>query len=345
MMGPWLIYGAMALGATMVMYEGSPDTPTTDRLWQMIERHKVTIFGLSPTLVRSLMNAPSEGPAGYDLSSLRMVGATGELWDEQSWQWCFDNVCRGEIPLLNYCGGTELSGGILCGNLLTPLRPRSFAGPLPGIFADVVDETGASVRGQVGELVLRGPNPGMTRGFWRDEQRYLDTYWSRFEGIWVHGDFAYVDAVDGLWYVLGRSDDTIKVAGKRIGPGEVETILTSHPSVAAAAAIGMPDDVKGSRLVCFVVARSGASTDGLAEQLSTLIADALGKPLRPSAIEIVADLPRTRNGKIVRRALRAAYAGSDVADASSIENVDALALIRQLPAARAASGTSAPDTP
>ncbi|MEI7780147.1 MAG: AMP-binding protein, partial [Actinomycetes bacterium] len=328
MMGAWLIYGTLTVGATMVMYEGSPDTPTADRMWQLIEKHQVTVFGLSPTMVRSLMTADTVGPTGYDLSSLRVVGATGELWDTQSWRWCFENVCGGKIPLLNYCGGTELAGGILCGNVLTPLRPRSFASPLPGMYADVVDESGKNVRGQVGELVLRGPNPGMTRGFWRDEDRYLDTYWSRFPNVWLHGDWAYVDPQDGLWYVLGRSDDTIKVAGKRVGPGEVETLLNSHPGVMYSAVVGAPDAVKGERLVCFIVARDpGQPTAALESELSDIIAASLGKPLRPSAIETVTELPRTRNSKIVRRAIRMAYLGQPIADTSAIENPESLEAI------------------
>jgi acetyl-CoA synthetase len=328
MMGPWLIYGSLILGATMVMYEGSPDTPTADRLWQIVDRHQVSIFGLSPTLVRSLMNAPSAGPGGHDLSSLRVVGATGELWDWDSWTWCFEHVCRETIPLLNYCGGTELAGGILCGNVVTPLRPLSFAGPIPGMFADVVDATGTSVVGEVGELVLRGPNPGMTRGFWKDRERYLESYWSRFPGVWVHGDWAYVDADDHLWYVLGRSDDTIKVAGKRVGPGEVESLLNSDPAVAASAAVGVSDTLKGERLVCFVVLRQPeAGATPVAAALADRVAAALGKPMRPSAVEVVADLPRTRNAKIVRKAIRLAYSGEPIADLSAIENPESLVAI------------------
>ncbi len=337
MMGPWLIYGSLILGATMVMYEGSPDTPNADRLWQIIDRHQVSIFGLSPTLVRSLMNARSAGPDGHDLSSLRVVGATGELWDLDSWTWCFEHVCREAIPLLNYCGGTELAGGILFGNVATPLRPLSFAGPIPGMFADVVDAAGASVLGEVGELVLRGPNPGMTRGFWKDRERYLESYWSRFPGVWVHGDWAFIDADDHLWYVLGRSDDTIKVAGKRVGPGEVESLLNSHPAVAASAAVGVSDALKGERLVCFVVLREPpADASSIASALADRVAAALGKPMRPSAIEVVADLPRTRNAKIVRKAIRLAFSGQPIADLSAIENPESLAAIAS--AGRKASG-------
>jgi acetyl-CoA synthetase len=328
MMGPWLIFGSLVLGATMVLYEGTPDYPAADRLWRMVADHKVTVLGVSPTLVRGLMTHGDEVPAHHDLSSLRILGGTGEPWNPEPFQWFFKNIGGGRIPIINYTGGTEISGGILCGNVITHLRPCAFAGPLPGIAADVVDAEGRSVRGEVGELVIRNPWPGMTRGFWGDRQRYLDTYWSRFEGVWVHGDWAYVDPEDGLWYVLGRSDDTIKVAGKRLGPAEVESVLVGHPWVAEAAAIGVPDELKGEALVCFVILRANRqASDQLAAELSDLVATALGKPLRPKAVHFVGDLPRTRNAKILRRVVKSVYIGSDPGDLSSLENPSALAAI------------------
>jgi acetyl-CoA synthetase len=328
MMGPWLIFGSLILGATMVLYEGTPDFPAADRLWRMVADHKVTVLGVSPTLVRGLMTHGDEVPAHHDLSSLRILGGTGEPWNPEPFQWFFKNIGAGRIPVINYTGGTEISGGILCGNVITHLRPCAFAGPLPGIAADVVDAEGRSVRGEVGELVIRNPWPGMTRGFWGDRQRYLDTYWSRFEGVWVHGDWAYVDPEDGLWYVLGRSDDTIKVAGKRLGPAEVESVLVSHPWVAESAAIGVPDELKGEVLVCFVVLRANRqASDQLAAELSDLVATALGKPLRPKAVHFVGDLPRTRNAKILRRVVKSVYIGQDPGDLSSLENPSALAAI------------------
>ena len=328
MMGPWLIFGSLILGATMVLYEGTPDYPAADRLWRMVADHKVTVLGVSPTLVRGLMTHGDEVPAHHDLSSLRILGGTGEPWNPEPFQWFFKNIGGGRIPVINYTGGTEISGGILCGNVITHLRPCAFAGPVPGIAADVVDAEGRSVRGEVGELVIRNPWPGMTRGFWGDRQRYLDTYWSRFEGVWVHGDWAYVDPEDGLWYVLGRSDDTIKVAGKRLGPAEVESVLVGHPWVAESAAIGVPDELKGEALVCFVVLRANRqASDQLAAELSDLVATALGKPLRPKAIHFVGDLPRTRNAKILRRVVKSVYIGQDPGDLSSLENPSALAAI------------------
>ena len=328
MMGPWLIFGSLLLGATMVLYEGTPDYPAADRLWRMVADHQVTVLGVSPTLVRGLMTHGDEVPAHHDLTSLRILGGTGEPWNPDPFHWFFKNIGGGRIPVINYTGGTEISGGILCGNVITRLRPCSFAGPVPGIAADVVDPEGNSVRGEVGELVIRNPWPGMTRGFWGDRQRYIDTYWSRFEGVWVHGDWAYVDPEDGLWYVLGRSDDTIKVAGKRLGPAEVESVLVGHPSVAEAAAIGVPDELKGEALVCFVILRPNRqASDELAAELQDLVATALGKPLRPKAVHFVVDLPRTRNAKILRRVVKSVYIGTDPGDLSSLENPSALAAI------------------
>jgi acetyl-CoA synthetase len=327
MMGPWLIMGSLLLGGTMVLYEGTPDTPAPDRLWRMVEDHKVTILGVSPTLVRGLMAHGDELPLRHDLKSLRILGGTGEPWNPEPFHWYFAKVGGGRLPVINYSGGTEIAGGIICGNPLTPLRPCSFAGPIPGMAADVIGENGQSVHEQVGELVIRGPWPGMTRGFWNDRQRYLDTYWSRFPGVWLHGDWAYV-AEDGLWYVLGRSDDTIKVAGKRLGPAEVESVLVADPAVGEAAAIGVPDELKGEAVVCFVVLRAGCEAGPeLAENLKDAVAAALGKPLRPKAVNFVSDIPKTRNAKLLRRVVRAVYLGQEPGDLSSLENPAAIEAI------------------
>jgi acetyl-CoA synthetase len=324
MMGPWLIFGSLLHGATMLLYEGTPDTPAADRLWRMVTDHRVTVMGVSPTLIRGLMGAGSELPRRHDLSSLRILGGTGEPWNPEPFMWSFREVGGGKIPVINYTGGTEISGGILCGNVLSHLRPCSFAGPLPGMAADVLDEQGRSVRGQVGELAIRQPWPGMTRGFWGGPERYLEAYWSRFPDLWVHGDWAYV-AEDGLWYVLGRSDDTIKVAGKRLGPAEVESVLVEHSAVAEAAAVGVPDELKGESVVCFVVLRAGeVGSAALSEELKERVAAALGKPLRPLAVKFVAELPKTRNAKILRRVVKAVYLGQDPGDLSSLENPAAL---------------------
>jgi acetyl-CoA synthetase len=233
------------------------------------------------------------------------------------------------LPIINYSGGTEIGGGIVMGNVLTPLKPCAFAGPVPGMAADVVDNNGAPVRNQVGELVIRQPWIGMTRGFWNDPQRYLETYWNRLPNTWVHGDWAAIDE-DGLWYILGRSDDTIKVAGKRVGPAEIESVLVSHPSVSEAAAIAVPDPLKGEAVVCFCVLKRGADAgDDLAEELKEKVARDLGKPLRPAAVEFVGDLPKTRNAKIMRRVIRATYLGEDPGDLSALENPQSVQDLRR----------------
>jgi len=330
MMGPWLVFGTLLLGATMLLYDGAPDYPGPNRLWSLVERHRVTALGLSPTLVRSLLRH-GDGPArAHDLSSLRKFSSTGEPWNPDPWLWLFHVVGGGRLPILNYSGGTEISGGILMSNLLTPLKPCSFSGPLPGMAVDVVDERGNPVRGQVGELVIRQPWIGMTRGFWKDPQRYLETYWSRFSDVWVHGDWAAIDA-DGLWYILGRSDDTIKIAGKRLGPAEVESILVAHPSVSEAAAIGVPDEIKGESSVCFCVLKPGHAPDeALAQSLKQQVATALGKALAPRDVKFVNDLPKTRNAKVMRRVIRAAFLGQDVGDISSLENLAAVDEVRRV---------------
>nr|HID12303.1 AMP-dependent synthetase [Anaerolineae bacterium] len=329
MMGPWEVLGATLLGATMLFYDGAPDYPGPDRVWSLVERHGVSVLGVSPTLVRALMPYGDEPVRSHDLSSLRVTGATGEVWNPDPWMWFFETVCDRRVPIINYSGGTECSGGIVMGNVITPLKPCAFSGPVPGMAADVVDEEGRSVRGQVGELVVRGPWIGMTRGFWKDPERYIETYWSRFPDVWVHGDWALVDE-DGLWYILGRSDDTIKVASKRLGPAEVESVLVSHPAVAEAAAIGVPHPVKGQAVVCFCVLQPGhAPGDPLAEALKGVVAQALGRPLQPQDVRFVSDLPKTRNAKVMRRVIRAAYLGEDPGDLSALVNPEIVEEIRQ----------------
>jgi acetyl-CoA synthetase len=324
MMGPWLVFGSLLLGATMVLYDGAPDFPGPDRLWALVEDHRINQLGVSPTLIRSLLQLGEAPVRAHDLSSLRCFASTGEPWNPEPWRWLFDVVGRGRIPIVNYSGGTEISGGIVMGNPLLPLKPCAFSGPCPGIAAAVLDEAGQSVVGQVGELVIRAPWIGMTRGFWKDSARYLDTYWSRWPDTWVHGDFAAVDS-DGLWYILGRSDDTIKIAGKRLGPAEVESVLVAHPAVVEAAAIGVPHEVKGSELVVFCVLKAGVEpSEALRAELKQAIVAAMGKPLAPKVLRFVSDLPKTRNAKVMRRMVRSAYLGLPAGDTSSLVNPEAV---------------------
>lgn len=328
MMGPWEIIGCLLLGGRMLLYDGAIDYPAPDRLWQLVERHRASVLGISPTAIRALMRTGEEWVRKHDLSSLRILGSTGEPWNPEPWFWYFRNVGGGRCPIINYSGGTEISGGIVGCSPIQPLKPCSFASPIPGMDADVVDGQGRSVRGEVGELVIRKPWPGMTRGFWKDPQKYLDTYWSRFPGVWVHGDWVSVDK-DGMWFIHGRSDDTIKVSGKRVGPAEVESALVSHPSVSEAAAIGVPHDLKGEEVVCFVVLQIGSfPSDPLREELKDHVTGRLGKALRPEEVKFIDELPKTRNAKIMRRVLRGRYLGaSDLGDLSSMENPAALEAI------------------
>ena len=328
MMGPWLVFSALTVGCTLVTYDGAPDFPGADRTWAIAARHGVTSLGVSPTLIRSLLAHGDAPVRRHDISKLRKFASTGEPWNPEPWKWLFNVVGEGRRPIINYSGGTEIAGGILMSNVLQPMKPCSFAGPLPGMDVDVVDDTGRPVRGQVGELVIRKPWIGQTRGFWNDRQRYLEAYWSKLPGLWVHGDFAAVDD-DGQWYILGRSDDTLKVAGKRIGPAEVESILVSHPQVKEAAVIGVPDEIKGQAIVCFVVTRQAEDeSPALCEALRALVAAEQGKPVTPKEIRFVRDLPKTRNAKVMRRVIRAAYLGIDPGDLSSLENPAAVEVIR-----------------
>lgn len=325
MMGPWAIMGTLILGGTLFLYDGTPDFPEPDRVWQLVERHGITVLGISPTVIRALMPLGTEWVTNHNLTSLRVLGGSGEPWNPGPWVWYFQEVGGGRCPIINYSGGTETSGGILGCSTILPLRPTSFSTPVPGMAADVMDDNGQSVVGQVGELVVRQPWVGMTHGFWKDRQRYLETYWSRFPGVWTHGDWALVDP-DGFWYILGRSDDTLKIAGKRVGPAEVESAAVSHPAVKEAAAIGVPDEVKGESVTVFVILRDGqVASDEVREGIRQTVGAHLGKALLPKEVLFCRDLPRTRNAKILRRVIRAKYLGKeDLGDLSSLENPAAI---------------------
>ena len=334
MMGPWSISGSLLLGARLVLFEGTPDFPGPDRLWSIVARHRVTHLGLSPTAVRALIPHGTDPVRAHDRSSLRVLGSTGEPWNPDPWWWFFREVGDGRCPIVNYSGGTEVSGGIVSGNLLTPVKPTSFAGPNVGVAADVIDAAGRPVRGEVGELAIRQPLPGMTRGFWNDPERYLEAYWSKVPGVWVHGDWALVDP-DGYWYIQGRSDDTLKVAGKRVGPAEVESAAVAHPAVVEAAAIGIPHAVKGESIAVFCVLRPGEPGGPEARAaISAEVVRELGKALKPDAVELVPALPKTRSGKVMRRVIRAAYLGLDPGDISALDDPSLLEAIRSLGVAR-----------
>lgn len=325
MMGPWAIAGGLIAGAAIVLFEGTPDYPEPDRLWEVVERHEATILGISPTVVRALMGRGDDWVERHAMPSLTTLGSTGEPWNPGPWLWTFEKVGKGRCPIVNYSGGTEISGGIVASTTIHPQKPCSFNGPVPGVPADVVDDEGRSLRGEVGELAIRGPWVGMTSGFWHDRQRYEETYWTRIPGIWIHGDWAIIDD-DGFWYILGRSDDTLKVAGKRIGPAEIESAAVAHPLVQEAAAIGVPHEIKGEAIVVFVILKPGAvESDALRQEIRETVARHVGKPLQPERVLFVDDLPKTRNAKIMRRVIRGRYLGrEDLGDLSSLENAAAV---------------------
>ena len=327
-MGPWEIVGALANGGTVVLFEGAPDYPGPDRLWDLVERHRVSILGVSPTLIRALLRHGDDPVRAHDLSTLRILGSTGEPWNEDPWRWYFEVVGGGRCPVINISGGTEVGACFLSPHVTQALSPCSLGGPSLGMAVDVYDAEGRSVRGEVGELVCTKPWPGMTRGVWGDPDRYLETYWSTYPGVWRHGDWASVSD-DGQWFLHGRSDDTLNVAGKRVGPAEVETVLVSHPSVVEAAVIGVPDDVKGESLACYVVLAPEATPgDELRAALADLVAERMGKAFKPKAVRFTTALPKTRSAKVMRRAIRAVATGEDAGDMSSLEDpasLDAIA--------------------
>ena len=327
-MGPWEVVGTLANGATLALYEGAPDHPTPARLWEYLERQQVTVLGISPTLIRALM-PHGDGPVkAADLSRLRILGSTGEPWNADPWQWYFEVVGGGRCPVINISGGTEVGACFLSPHPVEPLKPMSLGGPALGMAVDVFDDAGRPVRDEVGELVCTKPWPGMTRGLYKDPERYLETYWSMFPGVWRHGDWASIDA-DGDWFLHGRSDDTIKVAGKRLGPAEVESVLVSHPAVVEAAAVGIPDDVKGEALWCFVVVGAGVTADdALRDELAALVAEQVGKAFKPSAVRFTDALPKTRNAKVLRRAIRSVVTGADAGDLSALEDPATVEAVR-----------------
>ncbi len=329
LMGPMLITGTLLLGGTVVLFEGTPDYPKPDRLWALCARHRVTHLGISPTVVRALMPHGADWIAPHDLSALRIIGSTGEPWNPEPYRWLFDNVGKGRLPIINYTGGTEISGGILACFPISPIKPCSFNGPIPGMAADCFGDDGTPVRGEVGELVVTRPWPGMTHGFWKDPDRYLETYWSRWKDVWVHGDWAYVDE-DGYWFIHGRSDDTLKIAGKRVGPAEIESVLVGHPAVSEAAAVGVPHEVKGESVVCFCVLRPAVQPgDALRAELIERVTQHMGKALRPERLLFARELPKTRSAKIMRRVIRATYLGKDPGDLSSLDNPGGLTAIAE----------------
>ncbi|MEF8818355.1 MAG: AMP-binding protein [Haloferacaceae archaeon] len=330
MMGPWTLIGNHTFGGTVFMYEGAPDHPGPDRFFEMIDRHGITQFGVSPTAVRALMRH-GDVTEGHDLSSLRLLGSTGEPWDEESWHWFYEHVGGGECPIINISGGTEICGCFLMPMPDQPLKPTSLGGPGLGMDIDIVNARGESVAdsGEQGYLVARDSCPSMTKSLWAGDERYLEEYWSTFEDTWNHGDWAQKDE-DGFWFLHGRADDALNVAGRKVGPAEVEGALTAHDAVNQAAAVGVPDETTGTAIATFVVLERGYEPSGdLRDELRAAVGEELGKPFRPRDVRFVPDLPRTQSGKVVRRVIEGVHAGEDLGDLSSIENPEAIDAVRE----------------
>ena len=324
MMGPWEIIGVHHFGGTLLIFEGAPNYPDPDRLWDMVERHNITIFGISPTAIRLLMRSGEEWVNKHDLSGLRILGSTGEPWDSESYMWYFDKIGGGRCPIINISGGTEIIGCFLSPLPITSLKPCTLRGPGLGMDVDVFNEEGEPLRGEVGYLVCKKPAPSMTKGFLKDPDRYIETYFSKWEGVWYHGDWAIVDE-DGFWSLQGRADDTLKVSGRRVGPAEIEATLIKHPAVSESAAIGVPHEIKGEDIVCFVILNSGYTPgEELRGELKEHVVECMGKTLRPADIKFVSALPKTRSAKIVRGVIKRKFLGRDIGDVASVENPDAI---------------------
>jgi len=333
MMGPWTLMGTHAHGGTMVMYEGAPDHPDPDRFWQMIDDHGITQFGISPTAIRALRKRGDEWIEDYDLSSLRLLGSTGEPWDPESWLWFHEEVGGGDTPIINISGGTEIMGCFLMPMPITPLKPCTLGGPGLGMDIDIVDRNGDSIADthERGFLVARDSCPSMTKSLWSGDDRYLKEYWSSWENLWDHGDWAQKDE-DGFWFLHGRADDALNVAGRKVGPAEVEGAAMEHESVNQAAAVGVPDDTTGTAVVLYTVLEEGETeSDDLREAIRDTVGEELGKPFRPREVLFVDAFPKTQSGKIIRRAIEAIYNDEDLGDMSSIENP---AVLDEIEAAR-----------
>jgi acetyl-CoA synthetase len=325
--GSLILCSALMRGATLVCYDGAPDFPAWNRMAGLIERHRITHYGASPTLIRSLAANMPASVAG-DFGTLRLLVTAGEGIDPEHFLWYQRHFGGNRCPVINYTGGTEVSGALLSNVPVLPIVPAAFNAISPGVQVDVLDDVGGAVHDQIGELAVLAPFVGMTRAFWQDRARYLETYWSRYPGVWVHGDLA-LRRSDGVFFLRGRSDDTLKIAGKRLGSAEVEEVLLELPGVAEAASIGVEDAMKGQKLVVFLVLNGDAPPD-LATAAVARVEQRLGRAFRPAAVHLVAELPKTRSQKIMRRVIRNLYTGQPPGDLSSLDNPAALEPLKAL---------------
>jgi len=324
----WNVYGLLIMGASAVIYDGALDFPTIDRIWKMLSDYQATIFGISPTAVRLFKKNNVEPLKSYSLDKIKNIPTTGEPLDEDSWRWLFEKVGNKKIPIMNLSGGTEIGGAMLSVLPGMKLKPSTVGIPVPGMNLDVFDDAGNSVQKQNGYLVIKSPWPAMTRGLLNDDERYLETYWSRFENVWFHGDYVFVDE-DNLWYMRGRTDDVINISGHRMSTAEIEHAVISHKKISDAASIAIPDDITGEAIVVFFVTDNKLEI-GLESEISNYISEKIGKVARPKLVFQLSDLPKTRTGKIMRRLLKSKLLGKDLGDLSSLENPKVLDEIPKL---------------
>ncbi|MBS3922239.1 MAG: AMP-binding protein [Nitrosarchaeum sp.] len=324
----WNVYGLLIRGSSGILYDGSLNYPNFERIWDMLYQHNATIFGISPTAVRLFKKNNIEPLKFHSFSKIKNIPTTGEPLDEDSWWWLFEKVGNRKIPIMNLSGGTEIGGAMLSVFPGMKLKPSTVGIPCPGMNLDVFDDDGKSVRQKNGYLVIKSPWPAMTRGLLNDDDRYLQTYWSRFENVWFHGDYVFVD-MDGLWYMQGRTDDVINVSGHRLSTAEIEQVVLLHNKISDAASVAIPDEITGEAIVVFIVS-DNISKIGLELEISNYIAKKIGKIARPKFVYVISDLPKTRTGKIMRRLLKAKLLGIPLGDLSSIENPLVLNEIQQL---------------
>lgn len=322
----WNVYGLLTMGACAIIYDGAVDWPTPARLFDIIQRYGVTIFGISPTAVR-LYRKYGVDPGRYDTSKIRLIPTTGEPIDDESWWWLYEKIGLRRVPIMNLAGGTEIGGAMLSVLPGMKLKPTTVGMPCPGFDLDAVDEDQKPVRSKKGFLVVKSPWPSMTRGLLNDNHRYIETYWSRFKDVWFHGDYVFVDK-DGLWYMHGRVDDVINVSGHRLSTVEIEQTAISHHLISDAAAVSVPDDITGEAVIIFVVCKE--NSQDIADEISKFISEKIGKLARPKLVCPISEMPKTRTGKIMRRLLRAKILGVPLGDTSSLENPQVLDEIKEI---------------
>ena len=323
----WNVYGMLLMGATSVIYDGALDYPNYDRVWEILQDYNTTIFGISPTAVRMFKKNNVEPRQKYNLDKIKNIPTTGEPIDQESWYWLFEKIGNKKIPIMNLSGGTEIGGAMLSVFPGISLKPSTVGIACPGLNLDVYDDYGNSVVNEKGYLVIKSPWPGMTHGLLNANERYIETYWSRFDNVWFHGDYVLVDN-DGLWYMHGRIDDVINVSGHRMSTAEIEQTVITHSKISDSAAIAIPDEITGEAVIVFIV--SDEKNTNIENEISDYISDKIGKIARPKKVIQISDLPKTRTGKIMRRLLKSKILGTKMGDLSSLENPQVLDEIKSI---------------